>query len=163
MKKSGKYLWALFPLIFSSAGLSGQQVISSAGAYATGNTLELYWTLGEPVISTFSGSNIFLTQGFHQGKLFVTAVGNVINEALNITVYPNPADQKLFLERRGNLLQDLEFFLYAEEGRLIRRQSISSDREIVETAGLKPGLYYLKVVKKGDADVYQTFKILKNQ
>jgi len=43
-----------------------QQVVASSGGYFEGENLTLSWTLGEPVVETFTGSNVILTQGFQQ-------------------------------------------------------------------------------------------------
>ena len=43
-----------------------RQVISSAGDYSDNGSIKVSWTLGEPVIETFTNGNITLTQGFQQ-------------------------------------------------------------------------------------------------
>nr|NQU92395.1 hypothetical protein [Bacteroidota bacterium] len=45
---------------------NAQQVIASAGGFYEGENISLSWTLGEPVIETFEGNGIILTQGFQQ-------------------------------------------------------------------------------------------------
>lgn len=47
-----------------------QEVISTAGGEYQGNNVSLSYTIGEPVIETFSGGNIVLSQGFQQPYSF---------------------------------------------------------------------------------------------
>jgi len=49
---------------------NAQQVIASSGAYYESENLSLSWTLGEPVIETFSNGDLTLTQGFQQPYSF---------------------------------------------------------------------------------------------
>lgn len=58
------------------------QVVSSSGGYYATSDLSISWTLGEPVTSTLSGTNLILTQGFQQGDLFILKVSaNTLNVA----------------------------------------------------------------------------------
>src|ERR1035437_11096031 len=41
-------------------------VIGSAGTFATSTGGSMAWTIGEVMIETYSSSNKFFTQGFHQ-------------------------------------------------------------------------------------------------
>lgn len=41
-------------------------VISCAGGYGSTGNMCISWTAGEPVGTTLTGGNLFLTQGFHQ-------------------------------------------------------------------------------------------------
>ncbi len=45
---------------------NAQQVVASSGGYFESENLSLSWTLGEPVIETFSNGDLILTQGFQQ-------------------------------------------------------------------------------------------------
>ncbi|MCF8365211.1 MAG: T9SS type A sorting domain-containing protein [Bacteroidales bacterium] len=65
MKKTALFCLISFLSIFPFTG-HAQQVVASAGGYFEGDNISLSWTLGEPVIETFSNSNITLTQGFQQ-------------------------------------------------------------------------------------------------
>ena len=106
MKHGVYFLVLLFFSLFSSV-INGQQVISSAGASATGAGVQLSWTVGEPVIETFTGASAILTQGFHQSKLTVTAIDPRIYPELELTVYPNPVSSSLRLQIEGDRLQNL--------------------------------------------------------
>lgn len=65
-----------FIIIMSCAALfypvqnKAQQVIASSGGHYQDENISLSWTVGEPVIETFSGGNVVLTQGFQQPYSF---------------------------------------------------------------------------------------------
>lgn len=65
-----KLIFIIFLLIFN--GVFSQtierKVIPSSGGYFKNNSLEVTYTIGEPVIETFSANNYLLTQGFNQPK-----------------------------------------------------------------------------------------------
>jgi len=65
MKKLVCSFLAIAYIAFSLNSVA-QQVIASAGGYYEGENISLSWTLGEPVIETFEGNDIILTQGFQQ-------------------------------------------------------------------------------------------------
>ncbi|MBP7497474.1 MAG: T9SS type A sorting domain-containing protein [Bacteroidales bacterium] len=66
-----KLFFIFLSILFSNLGFSqslSPEVISSAGDFFSGANITLSWTLGEPVIETFSSQDgqIVLTQGFQQ-------------------------------------------------------------------------------------------------
>lgn len=65
MKQIVSYLIATAFIAFS-LNSNAQQAIATAGGYFEGENISLCWTLGEPVIETFGGDDIILTQGFQQ-------------------------------------------------------------------------------------------------
>jgi len=62
------FLLAILAVAFTACffNAKAQQVIASSGGYFESENLSLSWTLGEPVIETFSNGDLILTQGFQQ-------------------------------------------------------------------------------------------------
>jgi len=60
--------WMAFIPAFSQS--LSPVVISANGDYFFNSTYSVAWTLGEVVSETYSGSNVYLTQGFHQPNFF---------------------------------------------------------------------------------------------
>jgi hypothetical protein len=151
-----------FILIFSFAlgSLQAQQVISSAGASATGVGVQLSWTVGEPVIETFTGTSAILTQGFHQSKLTVTAIDPKLFPELDLSIYPNPVSTSLRLEISGDRLQNLTYRLYNIEGKTILTKVIETSPELIKMDLFTSGTYLLKVFRDDNTPL-KTFKVIK--
>ena len=66
MKKLLLVLTAIFACKYSNAQSLAPTVVSSQGNYFLSSTVSVAWTLGEVMSETYSSTNHFLTQGFHQ-------------------------------------------------------------------------------------------------
>ena len=53
-------------LILFAIQTNAQQVIATSGGYYQNENISLSWTVGEPVIETFTAGDVILTQGFQQ-------------------------------------------------------------------------------------------------
>ncbi len=88
-------------LVFISAAFltiaintNAQQVIASAGGYYEGDNISISWTLGEPVIETFVGEDIILTQGFQQPySFYLSQVLNIPAGWSGISGYIDPLNK----------------------------------------------------------------------
>ena len=158
--RHGVYLLVLLFFCLLSPAANGQQVISSAGASATGVGVQLSWTLGEPVIETFTGTSAILTQGFHQSKLTVTAIDPKLYPELELSVYPNPVSSSLRLQITGERPGKLTYSLYNAEGKALVQKSVESFPETINMELFTSGSYFLKVFRDINMPV-KTFKIIK--
>jgi hypothetical protein len=156
--KSKVYLF-IFIISFAWGSLQAQQVISSGGASAVGTGVQLSWTIGEPVIATFTGTSAILTQGFHQSKLTVTAIDPTLFPGLEVSVYPNPVSTSLRLHISGDRLQNLTYILYNIEGKAVLNKEIVSSPELIQMELFSSGTYLLKVLR--DNAPLKTFKVIK--
>jgi hypothetical protein len=148
-------------LISFSGNLLAQQVISSAGASATGTNVQLSWNIGEPVIETFTGTSAILTQGLLQSKLEVTAVDPLDYPGLTLMVYPNPVFSSLRLDLQGELPKNLYLRLFDLNGKQILIRQIETLPELINMENFAQGTYLLKVSGNLDEPL-KTFKIIKN-
>lgn len=150
------FLWML-----SATVASGQQVISSAGASATGTGVQLSWTVGEPVIDTFTGTSAILTQGFHQTRLTVTAIEVIPVPDLDLTVYPNPVSSVLRLQAIGKKkVPQMTYSLYNMEGKAIMKKLFTDSPEEINMELYSSGTYILKIFN-GENQPLRTFKVIK--
>lgn len=117
----------LFAIHFSvhAQVVAVRQVVSSAGKDTLiGSTI---WasTIGEPVIDTYLGSNITLTQGFHQPDGY--AITPLIPYINNLVIYPNPGRPNSLL--RFYLKADkptITITIYDAQGKLYQTQTLDS-------------------------------------
>lgn len=81
-------------LLFCCAGVSAQsvtpEVIATSGGYFTSVNAQLSWTLGEPVVDTWSNVSNTLTQGFQQNSYYLSGIEELSTNLL-VTAYPNPS------------------------------------------------------------------------
>ena len=142
--------------------LYGQQVVSSAGASAEGTGVQLSWTIGEPLIETFTGSSAILTQGFHQSKLTVTPIDVIPAPDLDLAVYPNPVSTALHLQATGKkTVQNLKYALYNIEGKMILVKPFVNSPEEINMELYRSGTYFLKVMRNDNIPL-RTFKVIKD-
>ena len=92
--KTVSYISFLILAIALSGSSFSQQVVATAGGSASGASIELSWTIGEPVTATTYGSGFILTQGFHQGQPAIERFNHQINLApgwniISVNVIPD--------------------------------------------------------------------------
>jgi len=152
MRKSISLLTIIF---FAVSAISAQDyilspsVVASGGGYAEGDNISISWTLGELAVTTLTGSDMILTQGFQQP--FDIDVGIDKNEVhWGISVYPNPVGDELQI--RFDIETQGDFFIEIQDitGRLIRqeqhRQVNPGDIVRINTTDYIHGVYFLKVM-----------------
>lgn len=159
MKKLTTFFLGAMLLLLSGKS-QAQEVISSAGVNYNSENLQLSWTIGEPMVETFSAGGTILTQGFHQSKLVITAIGPIELAGFDIEVYPNPTSHEVNIKLNKGNISKLRFFLYTSQGEQILQQKFSSQAEKLNMQLLAPGYYMLKIARDTDTPL-QTFKIVK--
>ena len=153
-----KSIYISIIMLSVSVMVFSQEVVSSAGDTHKSTNVEISWTIGEPVIETVvSGENI-LTQGFHQSKLTVTPVFSIM-ENNNITAYPNPTSDVVFVKFTGDLLQGSKAELYSLDGKLLKIEELNSDINPFDVKALPNGEYILSVTQ--GSQQLRSFKLVK--
>jgi hypothetical protein len=139
--------------------VSAQQVVSSNGDSQSAAGFDVSWTVGEPVIATLiSGSNT-LTQGFHQTKLTITAVSELLFPGLEIKVFPNPTPDIITIHF-SEYIEDSRYFLYDLRGKMLENKLILSADTEINMKKYASGQYILKLTNKSRQAI-QTFQIIK--
>ena len=137
------------------------EVIATAGEHFATANAQLSWTLGEPVIETYTGDKSQLTQGFHQTQLTVVAVNEPV-AAFPVLLYPNPTTALLTVEAPESP-QAFGLELLDGSGRLLHRLPAAAPAapRTLDLSGYAPGLYLLQL-RSGDGRSIQSFKIIKH-
>jgi len=155
------YYVSLTMLFFISGHCYSQQVISSAGTSAEGTNVRISWTVGEPVIETFTGTSVILTQGFHQSKLTITALEKIDLPSLELKVYPNPFFSQLHIAVVKGDWDNLEYLLFSLDGKLLQQKVALNQVETMNLESFTQGAYLLKVSRHHNETI-RTFKVIKN-
>ena len=154
------YLLAILVLT-ASVSVKAQQleVVATSGDFYVNSSGSLSWTLGEVAIETLSETNFILTQGFQQSKLTVTAINDLQTSGIELSVYPNPTDNFLFIEVKTDNQRDLQINLFDLNGKLILLKKITGSRQTVHMQNYTPDIYILKVTE-GNKEI-RTYQIVK--
>lgn len=154
-----KYSFIILILLFAGSVVSAQEVVSSNGDSKSAAGVEVSWTVGESVIETLiSGSNT-LTQGFHQTKLTITAISEVLLPGLEIKVYPNPTPDIITIHF-SEYIENARYYLYDLRGKLLENKLIHSADTEINMDKFASGQYILKLATKSSQAI-QTFQIVK--
>ena len=153
-------------LVFFLCSISfcnAQEVISATGRSVENAGYQLSWTVGEPMVETFSSENSALTQGFHQSKLAVTAIDQLSIGNLKLKVYPNPFSEELSIETQTNGLEmEINLVLYDVTGKMLYQKKIMDPLEKILMKQFPSGNYMIRFYSDRMLPL-QTFKIVKTE
>lgn len=151
-------------VLFISTAISAQvtlapSVISSGGGYAEGDNIIISWTLGELAVTTLTGGNMILTQGFQQP--IGIGVGISSNEVTwNVSVYPNPVGDELTIcfdiDKPGNFLVEIQDVTGRLMNQVQHKQVNPGDIILLNTSTYNSGIYFLKVFTQDRQQVQVT-------
>ena len=143
------------------ANLFAQQGVIPAGGESTGTGGKVSYSIGQvDYISVPSISDGTITQGLQQ-PFEILIYDGIEETGINLTtsVFPNPTMQSLTLRIEGNLLADLIYQLYDEQGKLIMNSKIENAETKIDMSQLAAAKYFLKV--QNNTKELKTFKIIK--
>ena len=163
-----KIIWMLLFSFLSSITINAQDIVFSKNVISNaGNSsyiesgLGLSWTLGEPVVGKISNNFLILTQGFQQGNKIIEQIVPVIemlHEGLKVKVFPNPTASLIYINVVSDNQVSLSLLLHDLEGKLLRKEEISSGENQLPMHSLPNAMYLLTII-----DNYQLQKTIKIQ
>lgn len=133
------------------------EVISTAGNHFDNGTIQVSWTMGEPIIQTLSNGTTEVTQGFHQTNLSAVSVMD-IEAWIAFDAFPNPVINSLTVEVDQDAM-GLDLTLIAPDGRIAFTQKINEMSQTIDFTEYASGTYFLNLSKEGK--MIKTFKIQK--
>lgn len=143
------------------SGLHAQEAIPASGGNGSGTGGSVSYTIGQVVYSTNTGTNGNEAQGVQQP--FEISVVTAIEEAkvisLEFVVYPNPAKDYVILKTGTYDVENLKYYLYDSNGRLLDKDNVQGNETTISMRTLLPSTYFLKVID--DNKVIKIFKIIK--
>jgi hypothetical protein len=138
------------------------EVFSCFGGYGENSTVQLTWTVGEPLFTTVENSSNILTQGFNQ-TLIVEEITSDVNEIPGCTfkIFPNPTSDKLNVSIKMEEQKDLMLLLFDINGKTVFTGKYSNTVQQIDVSGFAAGVYLLKIIDGKNA--IKLFKIQKIQ
>jgi len=162
MKNSLLTLGCIFSAIFSYSQSLSNEVIGASGNHSASANYDLSWTSGEPVITTATGTNHILTQGFHQPEINLSGLPDQPDEAA-LQVYPVPTEGWINISFNGLPRGEYTLTLHDIEGRALLNTLIvpNSDAYIhtLDISSLAAATYVVTIVSP---DIHKSFRVIKN-
>lgn len=154
---------ACIPTLLAAQFTAPQQVIASSGLHAVlGNQAQISYTVGEAVVTTLTGNEAILTQGFHQSRLLVTPAEEPVRNA-TLKVFPNPTSLSVTIESQDDRFSGATMYLFDTAGKMVKQQQAAHGtvlQEKFDLEDLPAGIYWLRIGNRSDMN-YGVFKIVK--
>lgn len=150
----------LLLVILSLCGhVNAQSVIASAGKTIFNNSIQLEFTIGEPLISSFEEGDIKVSSGFFSvSPISGTNTGTKVNNTIQWKVFPNPATSVITIDNKGVSTQNI-FSIYNVSGILMKQGQVSQQEQI-NLQSFPDGLYILHLFETNTLQT-ESFKIEK--
>ena len=163
MKQTKLIIGVMLLFVLGLTGLQAQEAILTAGGGASGSGGSVSYSVGQVAYTTNTGSNGYsaaegVQQPFEISVVFGLEETNCIN--LDLSVYPNPANDVLTIEVDDYDNEKLSYQLYNINGKLLENKELNGSETQIRTNTLVPSTYFLKVVQENK--VIKTFKVIKN-
>jgi hypothetical protein len=146
----------------------GPSTINITGGSATisGNTHE--FSIGELLVETATGANIIVTQGVLQPIPKPTGIDDKDFFADHLDIFPNPAEEVVFLQPSFSSGGKLSYHLYDALGRSIEQAEFTlltgKEKQTIRLKHLAASTYMLNISFLQKGETYNTaYKIQKLQ
>ncbi|NPA35753.1 MAG: T9SS type A sorting domain-containing protein [Chlorobi bacterium] len=161
MKNRNLKLIILIILIFGTAELKSQNYVPVSGGESTGSGGTVSYTVGQLFYNTIISSDGVVNEGVQQPVEMFVSTGDAKPEiTLNISVFPNPANEFLILKVESNRINDMYYRLFDIKGTLLKTKKITNTETTINISMLNPSVYFLKVLH--DDGEEKIFKIIKH-
>ncbi|MBS4012613.1 MAG: T9SS type A sorting domain-containing protein [Bacteroidetes bacterium] len=153
-------LLLLFMLV--SFFIHAQNVILPTGGEASGSGGTVSYSVGQVSYAIHTGTGGSVSEGVQQPyeTYEETSIEEAFGIELLVSAYPNPTRDVLTLKVESYEIENLWYYLYDMNARLIDSKKITDIETAINMANLLPSIYFLKVIE-GKKEV-KTFKIVKN-
>lgn len=150
-------------IIFIFQGVNAQSispdVIASAGTFAASASGSMSWTIGELMTETYSSTDNFFTQGFHQPEI-TTLTAIPILPVMSSSVYPNPLVSDLHI----NLVAgNYSITVYDMQGQLLKHENVESSGQLsyeISFNEMANGVYLLNIINS-ELNFINSYKVTK--
>jgi hypothetical protein len=147
-------------ITFLALHSNAQKATVSSGGDAYGSNGSVSYTVGQIDYQYLSGSNGNITEGVQQIEIESTSSLEENQTDIDLSAYPNPASDQIVLETIApSGLKSVSYYMYDNQGRLVREGEVSSSETIINVTELTKSNYFLKVTKENE--LIESFKILK--
>ena len=149
---------SLFTFYFVANGQTlDREAVATSGGQFTNSNLSISYTIGETVVGDLSSTNTTISQGFNQAfKEDNTSVANLLDNSI-YKVFPNPANNKLFIESGVASSVIIYNLLGKPVGNSVNVDP--SETKELDVSNYAPGVYFMRIV--GENNSVSTVKWIK--
>lgn len=138
----------LFILFFMSSVLAYSQtlkkeIIASAGTSFTSSEVGLSWTIGEPMIATYSNT-VHLFEGFHTPEEEINTSIKKLTKSRPFSLYPNPNNGVFQIELEAYQMP-VHYTILNTNGMQIQQGYFSKNTRSFDIGNIPAGVYYLSL------------------
>lgn len=138
--------------VWNSAYAQNLEVIGAAGTTSGSSAGSISYTVGEAIIFSAGNSTNHVTQGFHQGNIYVTGIEE--ERQLQINVFPNPSSGLVNIQ----VDEAMSMIVYDMAGRNVFSEMNITDFYQFNTSELTRGTYTL--VFQNSNEIKQSVKLV---
>jgi hypothetical protein len=162
MKHKKVKLGVILLLFLGLTELQAQEAIPASGGNASGSGGTVSYSVGQLVYTTNTGTSGYVAQGVQQPYKIsvVTEIEKAKGITLECSVYPNPATDYVKLKVENYETENLAYWLYDINGKLLENKKIDSSETSINMEAFISAIYFLKVIDNNKE--VKTFKIIKN-
>lgn len=148
-------------LLAGAMSIHAQEAVLTSGSEAIGSGGNASYSIGQIGYTAQTGANGSVEAGVQQSYSIITSLGaEVTGIQLELSAYPNPVQQTLILKVEDYNQEQLTYFLFDVQGKLIVENSVSSDVTAIQVEHLPKATYFLRIMEKNQP--IKTFNIIKN-
>ncbi len=136
----------------SNAQSIEREIISPAGGFFETGSIQMSWVIGDLVIGAFDIGHLIV-------PFDATNLPDYSAVSSQISVYPNPTADLVFLKLDRDNIENCDYYLYDLQGRKIQNRNITTELTELSLAPFESGVYILRIVK--EKTLVQEFKIIK--
>jgi hypothetical protein len=162
MRKRKTLLIIIFLLCLTLPVLA-QETIITTGGNASATSGNISFSIGQVLFSTYADKDASVALGVQQPyeAMTIVAIKEIPGISLDIKLFPNPANELIFLETMNELDRNLSYFLYDSKGNLLENNYLTHRLTSIRISNYSSSMYLLKIMEN-NLEV-KTFKIIKNQ
>jgi len=138
--------------VLSNAKSIEREIISPAGGFFETGSIQMSWVIGDLVVGAYDIGHLIV-------PFDATNLPDYSAASSQISVYPNPTADIVFLKLNMDNIENCDYYLYDLQGRKIRNSNITSKQTEVSLTPFESGVYILRIVK--EKTLVQEFKIIK--
>ena len=147
--------------LFLSLAAACQSGLTSTGGVATGDNGSVTYSVGLVSYAYLQDDDFLFSQGLqHAYEISPVGITKELYSPFNLSAFPNPTLGNVSLVSEKPISGSLKLELLSENGQLILREDINSQRTEISLSSLAAGVYIIQVYDGENA--IQSFKIIKN-